>query len=119
MASKKAAGGGTQANLNVPQFKVILIGESNVGKTSMATRAMQDSFDGESTQNTVGFSFQNLLKEVPGKGTIKLMLWDTAGQEIYRSLVAMYYSGVAVTIVVYDVGCRESFEKVGEWLDEF
>ena len=47
------------------------------------------------------------------------MRWDTAGQEQFRSLVAMYYNGVAVGLVVYDVSCRESFEKVGDWLDEF
>ena len=46
-------------------------------------------------------------------------MWDTAGQEIYRSLVAMYYSGVAVALCVYDVTSRDSFEKVGDWLDEF
>ena len=72
MASKKANG-----NLSIPTFKVILIGESNVGKTSIATRAMQDCY--EEPQSTIGFCFQNLLKEVPGKGTIKMFLWDTAG----------------------------------------
>ena len=118
MSSKAKLNG----NLNIHPYvqghlDQVLIGESNVGKTSIATRAMQDSY--EEPQNTVGFSFQNLMKEVPGKGTVKLFMWDTAGQEIYRSLVAMYYSGVHVCIVVYDVGCRESFEKVGDWLDEF
>ena len=59
------------------------------------------------------------MKEVPNKGIVKLMLWDTAGQEQFRSLINMYYNGVAVALVVYDVGSRESFERVGDWLDEF
>ena len=48
-----------------------------------------------------------------------MFLWDTAGQEMFRSVTSMYYTSVAVTIVVYDISERESFEKIGEWLDEF
>ena len=63
----------------VPEFKVILIGDSGVGKTSIIVRATQDTFDSDNTTNTIGFSFQKMFKEVPGLGCANLFIWDTAG----------------------------------------
>ena len=78
----------------IPEFKVILIGDSNVGKTSLIVRATKDTYAGDGdTQNTIGFSFQKVLKKVFGK-EIELFIWDTAGQEMYRSMIKMYYRGV-------------------------
>jgi len=103
---------------SVPEFKVILIGDSGVGKTSVIVRATQDTFDADNAMNTIGFSFQKMFKEVQGLGCFNLFIWDTAGQEMYRSMIKMYYRGVAVALVVYDVGDRASFECIGEWLKD-
>jgi Ras-related protein Rab-11A len=102
----------------VPQFKVILIGDSGVGKTSMISRATQDTFDPDNTTNTIGFCFQQIFKEIKNKGCLKLYIWDTAGQEMYKSMIKMYYRGVSVAIVVYDVGDRASFESIENWLKD-
>ena len=59
-----------------------------------------------------------MFKEVPQLGCLNLFIWDTAGQEMYRSMIKMYYRGVAVAMVVYDVGDRASFECVQDWLKD-
>ena len=59
-----------------------------------------------------------MFKEVPKLGCLNLFIWDTAGQEMYRSMIKMYYRGVAVAMVVYDVGDRTSFECIGDWLKD-
>jgi small GTP-binding protein len=97
-------------------LKIVILGDSGVGKTSCIVRATQDTFDQDSTTNTIGFSFQKMFKEVPDKGCLNLFIWDTAGQEMYRSMIKMYYRGVAVALVVYDVGDRASFDCIGDWL---
>ena len=102
----------------VPEFKVILIGDSGVGKTSMIIRATQDTFDEDNTTNTIGFSFQKMFKELEGLGQLNLFIWDTAGQEMYRSMIKMYYRRVAVALIVYDVGDRNSFECIDSWLND-
>ena len=102
----------------VPEFKVILIGDSGVGKTSLITRATQDVFDAECTTNTIGFSFQKMFKEVPGHGQLNLFVWDTAGQEMYRSMIKMYYRGIAVALIVYDVSDKDTFKVIDEWLKD-
>ena len=63
----------------VPEFKVILIGDSGVGKTSIIVRATQDTFDEDNATNTIGFSFQKMFKEIPNTGCLNLFIWDTAG----------------------------------------
>ena len=97
---------------------MILIGDSGVGKTSVIVRATKDTFDADNQTNTIGFSFQKMFKEVQGMGCLNLFIWDTAGQEMYRSMIKMYYRGVAVALVVYDVGDRASFECIGDWLKD-
>ena len=59
-----------------------------------------------------------MFKEVPSLGCLNLFIWDTAGQEMYRSMIKMYYRGVAVAIVVYDVSDRSSFESVPTWFKD-
>ena len=102
----------------VPEFKVILIGDSGVGKTSMIIRATQDTFDEDNCTNTIGFSFQKMFKEINGLGQLNLFIWDTAGQEMYRSMIKMYYRRVAVALIVYDVGDRNSFESLDQWIQD-
>lgn len=102
----------------VPEFKVILVGDSGVGKTSIISRATTNQFDSDLTSATIGFSFQKLFKEVANLGQVNLFIWDTAGQEMYRSMIKMYYRGIAVAVMVYDVGDRASFECLNEWLKD-
>jgi len=59
-----------------------------------------------------------LFKEVANLGQVNLFIWDTAGQEMYRSMIKMYYRGIAVAVMVYDVGDRASFECLNEWLKD-
>ena len=59
-----------------------------------------------------------MFKEIPKMGCLNLFIWDTAGQEIYLSMIKMYYRGIAVAIVVYDVSDKQSFERIGDWLKD-
>ena len=102
----------------VPEFKVILIGDSGVGKTSMIIRGTQDTFDEDNCTNTIGFSFQKMFKEINGLGCLNLMIWDTAGQEMYRSMIKMYYRGVSVVLAVFDVVDRDSFDSLDTWIKD-
>ena len=93
-------------------FKVIFIGDSGVGKTSLILRGTNGVFDSENN-STIGFSFQRMKKQ-----GLNLMIWDTAGQEMYRSMIKMYYRGVHVAVIVYDVTCRDSFHSVSRWMQD-
>ena len=95
-----------------------MIGDSGVGKTSIISRATTNVYDPDLTSSTIGFSFQKMFKEIENLGCLNLFIWDTAGQEMYRSMIKMYYRGIAVALVVYDVGDRASFECIGEWLKD-
>eukprot|EP00568_Trieres_chinensis_P007615 CAMPEP_0183295790 /NCGR_PEP_ID=MMETSP0160_2-20130417/3614_1 /TAXON_ID=2839 ORGANISM="Odontella Sinensis, Strain Grunow 1884" /NCGR_SAMPLE_ID=MMETSP0160_2 /ASSEMBLY_ACC=CAM_ASM_000250 /LENGTH=213 /DNA_ID=CAMNT_0025457323 /DNA_START=172 /DNA_END=810 /DNA_ORIENTATION=+ len=97
-------------------FKVLLIGDSGVGKTSLLTRFADDAFT-SCHLATIGVDFKIRTIDLNGK-TVKLQLWDTAGQERFRCIVKGYYRGSHGIIVVYDVTDRESFDNVKEWLLE-
>lgn len=97
-------------------IKVVLLGESGTGKTSLINRYIHDKFS-QIAVPTVGASFHN--KVISYEGTeIDLALWDTAGQESYRGLTPMYYRNAAVAIVVFDVMAGDSFSRVDSWLNE-
>ena len=94
--------------------KVVLVGAANVGKTSIITRAFKNYFS-EDVKPTIGSGF--------AKGTFKgstrsvaLEVWDTAGQELYHSLTPLFFNGASVTILVYDVTSRSSFEQLEPYL---
>ncbi|KAJ6686026.1 RAS-RELATED PROTEIN RABD2A-LIKE [Salix purpurea] len=91
-------------------FKLLLIGDSGVGKSCLLLRFADDSYI-ESYISTIGVDFVN------GK-TIKLQIWDTAGQERFRTITSSYYRGAHGIIVVYDVTDQESFNNVKQWLNE-
>ena len=99
--------------------KVLIIGDSNVGKTSILFRYVFDKFDDQSMP-TLGAGFKT--KEVAIKNKlgqeerVKLNLWDTAGQEKFDSLTKMYFKGAEGAIIVYDVTCELSFEKAQKWV---
>jgi len=98
-------------------FKLILIGNSGVGKSSILNRYMNKTFE-ESYKCTIGVDFLMKSIEVKGK-TVKLQLWDTAGQEKYKSMVASYYRGANVALVVFDITNHSSFDSLPQWIENY
>ena len=82
-------------------FKVVLIGDSGVGKSNLLSRFTRTEFNLES-KSTIGVEFATKSIQTEGK-TIKAQIWDTAGQEKYHSMAPMYYRGASAAIVVYDI----------------
>ena len=103
--------------INTPlEAKVCIIGDSDVGKTSLSTRFCHDEFNLNSTP-TIGASF--LQKRVPvdnNTNEVNLQIWDTAGQERFRSMAPMYYRGAKAAICVFDVTNHESYERILGWV---
>ena len=98
------------------QYKLVLLGDTAVGKTSIVIRFSKGSFS-EYQESTIGaaFSTQNVI--LPDF-TAKFEIWDTAGQERYHTLAPMYYKGAAAAIVVYDITDGESFDRAQAWIRE-
>uniref|UniRef100_A0A7S4EVJ0 Uncharacterized protein n=1 Tax=Chrysotila carterae TaxID=13221 RepID=A0A7S4EVJ0_CHRCT len=97
-------------------FKILLVGDAGVGKSSLLLRFTDDSFE-EHLASTIGVDFKVKTLCMRGK-TVKLTIWDTAGQERFRTLTSSYYRGCHGIIVVFDVNERASFEHVRQWLEE-
>ncbi|CAO2823211.1 unnamed protein product [Amaranthus hypochondriacus] len=97
-------------------FKLLLIGDSGVGKSCLLLRFADDSYV-ESYISTIGVDFKIRTVEQDGK-SIKLQIWDTAGQERFRTITSSYYRGAHGIIIVYDVTDQQSFENVKQWLNE-
>eukprot|EP00268_Persea_americana_P017335 TRINITY_DN1834_c0_g1_i1.p1 TRINITY_DN1834_c0_g1~~TRINITY_DN1834_c0_g1_i1.p1 ORF type:complete len:202 (+),score=33.54 TRINITY_DN1834_c0_g1_i1:231-836(+) len=97
-------------------FKLLLIGDSSVGKSCLLLRFADDSYM-DSYISTIGVDFKIRTIEVDGK-TVKLQIWDTAGQERFRTITSSYYRGAHGIIIVYDVTEMESFNNVKQWLSE-
>ncbi|XP_023238921.1 putative Ras-related protein Rab-33 [Centruroides vittatus] len=98
-------------------FKIIVIGDSNVGKTCLTFRFCGGKFPNK-TEATIGVDFRERLLEVDGE-QIRLQLWDTAGQERFRmSMVQHYYRNVHAVVFVYDVTKMSSFESLPHWIEE-
>ena len=97
-------------------MKVIVIGNSGVGKSNITTRYTSDDFSEES-KPTIGVSFATRATEIDGK-RVRMQIWDTAGQERYRSLTGMYYRGALGAFIVYDITNEQSFLDVPKWFDE-
>ncbi|KAJ1728601.1 Ras- protein Rab-18 [Coemansia sp. RSA 2049] len=99
-------------------FKILLVGDSNVGKSSILLRFTDDHFlPPEDTSATIGVDFKVKMHDVDGK-RYKLTIWDTAGQERFRTLTSSYYRGAQGVILVYDVSSRETFEHLDNWVEE-
>ena len=101
---------------NFINFKIILIGDSGVGKSSLLKRAVKNTFD-DNYQATIGFEFLLLHFQV-NELKIKFQIWDTCGQEMYRSLVQGFYHNSSLAVLVYDVSKKKSFESLDAWLQE-
>ncbi|KAJ2490166.1 ras GTPase [Coemansia sp. RSA 2050] len=97
-------------------FKLLLIGDSGVGKSCLLLRFADDTYT-ESYISTIGVDFKIRTIELEGK-TVKLQIWDTAGQERFRTITSSYYRGAHGIIVVYDVTDNETFGDVKQWLQE-
>ncbi|ORZ13511.1 GTP-binding protein ypt1 [Absidia repens] len=97
-------------------FKLLLIGDSGVGKSCLLLRFADDTYT-ESYISTIGVDFKIRTIELEGK-TVKLQIWDTAGQERFRTITSSYYRGAHGIIVVYDVTDQDSFNNVKQWLSE-
>jgi Ras-related protein Rab-1A len=97
-------------------FKILLIGDSGVGKSCLLLRFTDDSYT-DSYISTIGVDFKIRTHEIDGK-KVKLQIWDTAGQERFRTITTSYYRGAHGIIVVYDITDRDSFDNIKEWLKE-
>lgn len=97
-------------------FKVVLIGDSGVGKSNLLSRFTRNEFNLES-KSTIGVEFATKSIEVESK-TIKAQIWDTAGQERYRAITSAYYRGAVGALLVYDISKKLTFENVERWLKE-
>ena len=98
--------------------KIVLLGEAGVGKTSIINRYISGSFS-QMVMTSTASSFFSKKIELDDKKKIKLQIWDTAGQEKYRSLAKIFYQSAAVAVLVYDVTLKKSFEQLKEfWVKE-
>jgi len=96
--------------------KIVLLGDQSVGKTSLITRFMYDTFD-NTYQATIGIDFLSKTLYLDDR-TVRLQLWDTAGQERFRSLIPSYIRDSTVAIVVFDITNRQSFLSTSKWIDD-
>lgn len=105
-----------QLNENNYSFKVVLLGEGCVGKTSLVLRYVEDKFNTKHI-STLQASFLNKKINIDGK-TVRMALWDTAGQEKFHALGPIYYRSSNGAILVYDITDEDSFQKVKKWIKE-
>eukprot|EP01084_Bolivina_argentea_P235033 395621_1 len=97
-------------------FKLLLIGDSGVGKSCLLLRFADDTYT-DSYISTIGVDFKIRTVDLDTK-TIKLQIWDTAGQETFRSITRSYYRNTAGALLVYDITRRETFMHVSQWLTD-
>lgn len=97
-------------------FKIVLIGDSGVGKSNLLSRFTRNEFNLES-KTTIGVEFAQKTVSIDGK-QIKAQIWDTAGQERYRAITSAYYRGAVGALLVYDVCKSNSFENAEKWMKE-
>ena len=102
-------------------FKILLIGDSGVGKSSIIMRYVDRVFNDRFT-STIGVDYKiKSISLYPGQNNekiIKLHIWDTAGQEKFKTIVRSYYRGAQGIMVVYDISNKESFDSVEGWLSD-
>lgn len=97
-------------------FKVVLIGDSAVGKSQLLARFARNEFSVDS-KATIGVEFQTKTLVIDNK-TVKSQIWDTAAQERYRAVTSAYYRGAVGAMLVYDMTKRQSFDNMARWLEE-
>ncbi|KAI9888006.1 MAG: GTP-binding protein of the rab/ypt [Watsoniomyces obsoletus] len=104
-------------NSRFAQFKLVLLGESAVGKSSLVLRFVKDQFD-DYRESTIGAAFLTQTIALDDHTTVKFEIWDTAGQERYKSLAPMYYRNANCAVVVYDITHASSLDKAKSWVKE-
>ena len=99
------------------KIKIMIIGESKIGKTSLISRYCNNEFLGGAYLSTIGIDFQ-IKHLILNKKNIRLQIWDTAGQERYRNIAKNYFQSSDGFVVVYDISNLESFEKLDYWIEQ-
>ncbi|KAI8575668.1 hypothetical protein K450DRAFT_260601 [Umbelopsis ramanniana AG] len=117
MAARQQQQQGASTQGKTYQFKLVLLGESAVGKSSLVMRFVKDHFD-EYRESTIGAAFLAQTISLDDNTTVKFEIWDTAGQERYKSLAPMYYRNANCAVVVYDITQSASLEKAKAWVNE-
>lgn len=97
-------------------FKIVIIGDSAVGKSNLLSRYARNEFNPHS-KATIGVEFQTQSLEIDGK-EVKAQIWDTAGQERFRAVTSAYYRGAFGALLVYDISRSSTFDSIPRWLDE-
>jgi len=115
--SARAPTGNRAGNSRFAQFKLVLLGESAVGKSSLVLRFVKDQFD-DYRESTIGAAFLTQTISLDENTTVKFEIWDTAGQERYKSLAPMYYRNANCAVVVYDITQASSLDKAKAWVKE-
>lgn len=98
------------------QFKVVVLGNKDAGKTSLVLRYIEGTFS-SNQESTVGAFYLQKKVEMPD-GTVKMQLWDTAGQERFRAMAPLYYRGASCAIICFDITNEDSFTKLMDWVEE-
>jgi small GTP-binding protein len=98
-------------------FRTVTIGDSSVGKTSIVSRFIRDRFD-PNEKNTIGALYDAYTDNPDGR-EVEVQIWDTAGQEQYRSLSPVYFRSAAAALIVFDLTNRDSFTNLDDWLTSF
>lgn len=98
------------------KLKIMVVGESLVGKTSLIRRYTKNKFGGDYLA-TIGIDFQFKYLDINGK-KVKVELWDTAGQERFKSIAKTYFQSSDGLLIVYDITCRNSFSKLDDWFEQ-
>jgi Rab family protein len=101
---------------STPQLKLVFLGDSGVGKTSIVTKSVSNNLP-ERINPTIGAAFVTKIVTFEDQ-KFELLIWDTAGQEVYRGLAPMYYRSAAIAIVVFDVTVADSYGSVDYWIRE-
>ena len=110
-------GGGRQNEQYDLVFKIVLVGDSGVGKTNLLTRFSKNEFNLES-RATIGVEFATKTIQTESGHVIKAQIWDTAGQDRYRAIASSYYKGAVGALLCYDITKTQSFVNCEKWLSE-
>ena len=98
-------------------IKTVIVGDSGVGKTCLLVRFIRDFFD-DCSQPTLGVDFLSKIVETSQGRRVELQLWDTAGQELFRSVTRGYYRGSSIAFIIFDLTSRMSFQNIERWYDD-
>ena len=106
-----------KSNKNNAPIRVVTVGDASVGKTSLTSRLVEKTFNAFEP-STVGANYQTYSTEVNGD-TVELQIWDTAGQEKYKSLAPIYFRNAAAAVVVFSLISRNSYDQINDWITSF